>query len=276
MLTAASFFDLEGHRFAGLFEGTENVWEALPRLKGYIRDTIAPNVAGLRKGASLVGRTLVLHQGAVIDGGFTVEEGDVRKGGLVVTLDDGTVLAGASVIHAGAILAGDDIEIGRGVLVEPGAYVRGPTVLGDRTEVRQAAYVRGTVLAGEACVIGHATEVKASALLGGSVAGHFAYIGDSILGEVNLGAGTKLANLKVFGGSVTIRVDDMKLDTGLRKMGAVLGDGVETGCNSVTMPGTVLGRGVAVYPNVTVRGFHAGPSVIKTSVVKGAGRETRG
>jgi bifunctional N-acetylglucosamine-1-phosphate-uridyltransferase/glucosamine-1-phosphate-acetyltransferase GlmU-like protein len=112
-------------------------------------------------------------------------------------------------------------------------------------------------------VVGHATEVKSSALLWESKAGHFAYIGDSILGKVNLGAGTKLANLKIFNEEVVIKIDRTKYETGLKKFGAILGDGVETGCNSVTSPGTLLSRGVLVYPNSTVGGYHPEKTIIK-------------
>jgi bifunctional N-acetylglucosamine-1-phosphate-uridyltransferase/glucosamine-1-phosphate-acetyltransferase GlmU-like protein len=100
-------------------------------------------------------------------------------------------------------------------------------------------------------------------MLGGSKAGHFAYIGDSLLGEVNLGAGTKLANLKIVDSEVTVHFRDRKFQTGLKKFGAVLGDGVETGCNSVTSPGTLLGKGTIVYPNAYVRGYYPPRTVIK-------------
>jgi bifunctional N-acetylglucosamine-1-phosphate-uridyltransferase/glucosamine-1-phosphate-acetyltransferase GlmU-like protein len=101
-------------------------------------------------------------------------------------------------------------------------------------------------------------------MLNGSKAGHFAYIGDSILGnEVNLGAGTKLANLKIIDVEMSIRVEGEAFKTGLRKLGAILGDGAETGCNSVTSPGTLLGKGSLVYPCVNVPGgFYPDRSII--------------
>ncbi|HOL48684.1 MAG TPA: glucose-1-phosphate thymidylyltransferase, partial [bacterium] len=113
------------------------------------------------------------------------------------------------------------------------------------------------------CVVGHTTEIKSSVMLGESKAGHFAYIGDSILGKVNLGAGTKLANLKLDNSIVKIKIEDTNYDTGLKKFGAILGDGVETGCNSVTTPGTLLSKNVFVYPNTTVRGYHKPDTIIK-------------
>jgi bifunctional N-acetylglucosamine-1-phosphate-uridyltransferase/glucosamine-1-phosphate-acetyltransferase GlmU-like protein len=114
-------------------------------------------------------------------------------------------------------------------------------------------------------VVGHVTEVKHSILLDGAKAGHFAYLGDSILGnQANLGAGTKLANLRFIKGDVAIKTDEGQINTGLRKLGAILGDHVQTGCNSVTNPGTLLGRKSMVLPNVTVvSGYHEDNSLIK-------------
>jgi NDP-sugar pyrophosphorylase family protein len=106
-------------------------------------------------------------------------------------------------------------------------------------------------------VVGHTTEIKGSIMLDGAKAGHFAYIGDSILGNhVNLGAGTKLANLKMIPGTVTIRAGKEQIDTGRRKIGAILGDRTETGCNSVTSPGTLMGPRSIVYPAVAVPAGH--------------------
>ena len=166
---------------------------------------------------------------------------------------------------AGAVLVGSQIQIGKGVQIETGAYVKGPTVLGDRTDVRQGAYIRGYCLTGSGAVVGHVTEMKHSIMLDEAKAGHFAYLGDSILGnKVNLGAGTKLANLRFTGGTIKVKTTEGALDTGLRKMGAILGDLAQTGCNSVTNPGTVLGRKSLVMPNCTVpSGYHADSSLIR-------------
>ncbi|RMH68394.1 MAG: glucose-1-phosphate thymidylyltransferase [Gemmatimonadetes bacterium] len=165
----------------------------------------------------------------------------------------------------GAFLIGDDIFIGEGTIVEPGAYIRGPAIIGNNTEVRQGAYIRGNVLIGDNCVVGHATEIKHSVMLDGAKAGHFAYIGDSILGQnVNLGAGTKLANLKITPSTVTVRFEGQSYDTGLRKFGAILGDRVETGCNSVTTPGTMVGYDSLIYPNATVRGVIPPAHILKS------------
>ena len=127
--------------------------------------------------------------------------------------------------------------------------IKGPTIIGNNTEVRQGAYIRGDCLIGDRCVVGHTTEVKTSIMLNDAKAGHFAYVGDSILGNhVNLGAGTKLANLKIIDVEMKLRIEGEVYKTGLRKLGAILGDHVETGCNSVTSPGTLLGKGSLVYP----------------------------
>lgn len=166
---------------------------------------------------------------------------------------DGYAIRGE--VHPGAYLVGDDIAIGEGSVVEPGAYIAGPTIIGANTQIRHGAYIRGKTVVGDGCVVGHATEVKGSVFLDGAKAGHFAYVGDSILGnKVNLGAGTKLANFKLTADAVTVRVDGEKVDTGRRKLGALLGDRCQTGCNSVTAPGTILGPDSFVYPCVSVRG----------------------
>jgi NDP-sugar pyrophosphorylase family protein len=159
------------------------------------------------------------------------------------------------VVEPGAFVD-KDVEVREGARVEAGAYVRGPTIIGEGTEVRHGAYVRGNVLTGKKCVIGHTTEAKTAIFLDDAKAAHFAYVGDSILGgHVNLGAGTKLANLKVVEGGVTVTgADGKSIATGLRKLGAILGDHVELGCNSVTAPGTVIGKRSIVYALASVRG----------------------
>ena len=240
-----------------LFELNRPVWEALARLKGTLREIISPNLGRVPTGVPLP-ETLVLYEGEVIPGReVEITFGDATREGLEVSYR-GRVLHGASVLCAGAVFMDREVELGRGVLVEPGALIRGPSIIGDCTEVRQGAYVRGHCFVGRGCVVGHTTEIKGSIMLDGAKAGHFAYLGDSILGRrVNLGAGTKLANLKLTRGTVRVRVGGELVDTGLRKMGAVLGDGVQTGCNSVTNPGTLLGPESLVLPGVT-----AGPGLL--------------
>ncbi|MCA8921940.1 MAG: hypothetical protein KDD82_09040 [Planctomycetes bacterium] len=148
------------------------------------------------------------------------------------------------------------VYLAEGAKIEAGAYVRGPVILGPETVVRHGAYVRGHVLAGRGAIIGHATETKMSVFMNLASAGHFAYVGDSILGHgVNLGAGTKLANFRVFPGNVKVRTPGgEKVESGLLKFGAIVGDEVQIGCNSVTAPGTIVGKFSRVYSVVSLRG----------------------
>ena len=158
--------------------------------------------------------------------------------------------------HPSAVIEGP-VYVEEGARVEPFAFIKGPAFIGAKTEVRQGAYIRGNVYAGFKCVIGHTTEVKGSVFLDEAKAGHFNYIGDSILGyNVNLGAGTKLANLKIKGKSVSFKdpISEQILDSGLRKFGAIIGDEAQTGCNSVLSPGALLLPGTAVLPNVHFHG----------------------
>ena len=148
------------------------------------------------------------------------------------------------------------VYLAPGATIEAGAYVRGPAILGPGTVVRHGAYLRENVLAGANTILGHSTEIKNAVFLDYASAGHFAYVGDSILGRrVNLGAGTKLANFRVFPGDVAVRgPDGAKIETGMLKLGALLGDDVQIGCNAVTAPGTIIGRGSCVYTLTPVRG----------------------
>jgi UDP-N-acetylglucosamine diphosphorylase / glucose-1-phosphate thymidylyltransferase / UDP-N-acetylgalactosamine diphosphorylase / glucosamine-1-phosphate N-acetyltransferase / galactosamine-1-phosphate N-acetyltransferase len=259
MLSASDFFDLSTTPFKSLFDDTEYVWDALKKLKKYVNDSISPNVSDLRKGELIIGKTRILHDDKVFEKGFDIDLS--RKKPAVIK--DGEILDGASIIYAGAILMDDNISIGKGTIIEPGALIKGPAIIGDNTELRQGAYLRGATLVGNWCVVGHTTELKSCVMLGESKAGHFAYIGDSILGKVNLGAGTKLANLKIVESSVDVDINGRKYETGLRKFGAILADGVETGCNSVTTPGTILAKNVLLYPNVTARGYYPPETIIK-------------
>ncbi len=239
-------------RLRDLFELDKPVWQTLGRLKKILKDIIVPNLGALVPAQPLE-EGLVLIEGEIIpQKEVDIEFGDATKGNLKVWYK-GRALQGASVLCAGAVFMDQDIEIGKGVLIEPGALIKGPTVIGNYTEVRQGAYIRGNCFVGEKCIVGHTTELKSTVMLDGSKAGHFAYIGDSILGlEVNLGAGTKLANLKLRGTNIKIRLDNQLINTGLRKLGAILGDKVQTGCNSVTNPGTIVGPESLILPNTTV------------------------
>lgn len=259
MLRAIDLFDIDGGSFEQLFSGTEYVWEGLKNIKLYIKEYFEPNLGAVRSGNHVVEKTIILHQGRALTSGFFLEISGKKT---IVTVN-GEVLEGASIIYAGAYLMDDNIYIGKDTIIEPAALIKGPAYIGDRTEVRQGAYIRGDALIGDDCVVGHTTEIKSSVMLGGSKAGHFAYIGDSILGSVNLGAGTKLANLKMIDSTVNLKVNGEVYDTGLRKFGAILADGVETGCNSVTVPGTILGKDCILYPNGTGRGYYPPRTIVK-------------
>jgi len=148
------------------------------------------------------------------------------------------------------------ISIGKGTVVEPGAYVQGPCVIGPNCQVRHGAYIRGGVLTGSDCVIGHATEIKNSILLNRAHAAHFNYVGDSILGnDVNLGAGVKLANLRLDKKQISILVQGERVFTGLVKFGAIIGDRSQLGCNAVTNPGTILPPRTLCLPCHNLSGY---------------------
>jgi NDP-sugar pyrophosphorylase family protein len=207
---------------------------------------------------------VALWEGKAWSEGIEFLGGDVTKGTFRLKID-GRETTEAILLHAGSILWDDGIQFGPGAVVEPGALIKGPTIIGRCTEVRQGAYIRGSCIVGERCVVGHTTEMKSSVMLNEAKAGHFAYIGNSILGGAsNLGAGTKLANLKIREGSVRVKVQGAFIDSGMRKFGAILGDHVEIGCNAVTNPGTVLGKGCLVLPVTSVpAGYHEPKSVLR-------------
>ena len=167
-------------------------------------------------------------------------------------------------VMPGAYLDEAKVFIGEGTVVEPGAYIIGPAIIGRNCEIRSGSYVRENCLIGGGAIVGHTTEVKNAILLDGAKAPHFNYVGDSVLGAaVNLGAGTKLSNVKVTGQSVTVRVGDETYETGLEKFGAILGDGVESGCNSTLNPGTLIGKGSLIYANASVRGYIPPGTIVK-------------
>ena len=266
MLDPDSFFELNEFSHKHVFAGTEYVWEALGKLKAYVDEHVDNTMRhpALTSGVPLDG-PLVLYRGKLNCGReYEITYGDTTRGGLEV-VRNGQVLHGASVIMAGVVMIGDRITLGEGVLVESGAMIKSPAIIGDRTEIRQGAYLRGYCLVGERCVVGHTTEVKHSIFLNDAKAGHFNYLGDSILGaNANLGAGTKFANLRFLPGNVQVKTSDGSIDSGLRKFGAILGDRAQTGCNSVTNPGTVLGSEAILMPNTTSpSGYHKGKSVIR-------------
>lgn len=158
------------------------------------------------------------------------------------------------------------VHIENGALIEENTYIQGPAFIGTGAEVRFGAYLRGNVYIGRDAVVGHDSEVKHSLLLPGAKAAHFAYVGDSILGrDVNLGAGTKCANVRVdmSKGNLLLTIAGTTHDTGVRKFGLIAGNGASIGCNSVTNPGTLLGRGSLVYPLVSLSGYTPPQTIVK-------------
>jgi len=163
------------------------------------------------------------------------------------------------------VLAGDRVAIGAGTRIAPGATLHGPVRIGRDCEIRPGAFLRGGVWLGDGCVVGANVEVKRSILLDRAQAPHLNYVGDSILGRgVNLGAGAVLSNFRHDGCEIVIPAGEERLPTGRRKLGALLGDAVAIGCNSVLNPGTIVGAGTHIYTGVQLRsGVYAAHSLVK-------------
>ncbi len=143
----------------------------------------------------------------------------------------------------------------RTVTIAPTASLTGPAIIGPGTEVRPGAFIRGSALVGADCVVGNSVELKNVIIFDHVQVPHYNYVGDSILGYcAHMGAGAVTSNIKSDRTLVVVRDGEQAIETGLRKMGAMLGDHVEVGCNSVLNPGTVIGRGSRVYPLSSVRG----------------------
>jgi NDP-sugar pyrophosphorylase family protein len=148
----------------------------------------------------------------------------------------------------------EDVWIHKSVKRYPNVYIEGPTIICAETEIRPGAFIRGSVLVGRACVVGNSTELKNCILFDHVQVPHYNYVGDSILGNyAHMGAGAICSNVKGDKTNVVVR-GELAIETGLRKFGAILGDHVEVGCNSVLNPGTVLEPYVSVYPLSNVRG----------------------
>ncbi len=226
MLRPDDFFEINDELTAELFAGCDFVWQALWRLEENIE--------------RLLGNKQTIL---------------------------GTVMKGA-------YLSDRPIYLAEGARIEPGAYVEGPAYIGPGAVVRHGALVRNHVVLLSGSTLGHACEAKHSIFLPGAVAAHFNYVGDSIIGQrVNLGAGTKLSNLTLVSTKdpqtkkrpfIRLKVGEQEYDTGLAKLGAILGDGAQTGCNAVLNPGCLVGRNTLVYANLSLRkGYYPPNSIIK-------------
>ena len=160
----------------------------------------------------------------------------------------------------------EDVWISKEATVAKTATILGPTVIGKGTEVRPGAFIRGSVLVGEGCVVGNSCELKNAILFDKVQVPHFNYIGDSILGyRAHTGAGAITSNVKSDKTLVTVKTPEGRIETGLKKFGACVGDFVEVGCNCVLNPGTVIGRNTNVYPLTSVRGTVPSNSIVKAT-----------
>jgi len=213
MFKPADLFDLSQTGHAGLFEGCENAWEALKKLRDYLAANLRPGLHNRCEGRAYI---------------------DNR------------------------------VFIGEGTVVEDGAMIKGPTIIGKNCQIRHNAYIRGDVIVGDHCVVGNSSELKHSILFNNCQVPHFNYVGDSILGhKAHLGAGVKVSNIKLDGANVCVEIDGRPFDTGLRKFGALVGDRSDVGCNVVLNPGSIIGRGSILYPNVSWRGILPANSIVK-------------
>ncbi|HEX3078367.1 MAG TPA: UDP-N-acetylglucosamine pyrophosphorylase, partial [Lachnospiraceae bacterium] len=164
-------------------------------------------------------------------------------------------------------LVAENVWVAKSAKVAPTAMINGPTIIGKDAEVRHCAFIRGNAIIGEGAVVGNSTELKNVILFNKVQVPHYNYVGDSILGyRAHMGAGSITSNVKSDKTLVEIGFEGERIPTGLKKVGAMLGDGVEVGCNSVLNPGTVIGRDSNIYPLSMVRGY-----VRENSIYKSAG-----
>jgi bifunctional N-acetylglucosamine-1-phosphate-uridyltransferase/glucosamine-1-phosphate-acetyltransferase GlmU-like protein len=248
-LEITSFFEnLEEEKIVDLFN-SDYPWDALKKLKEYLSDIIPELPERIPLKTPLPESIFITIEKEIIP----LKELEMNEGEYYFK---GEKIEGA-ILYAGAILMDRKVFFEKGVVVEPCAMISGPAYFSEGTQIRHGAYVRGSVYTGKKAVIGHTTEVKNSIFFSLAKAAHFAYVGDSILGkDVNLGAGTKLANLKFLKKEIVFSLEGEYIHTGLKKFGAILGDKAQTGCNAVLQPGTVLGKKSFVFP-----GKVAGPGI---------------
>ena len=167
---------------------------------------------------------------------------------------------------------GEDVWVHESAVVFDSAYLHGPAIIGPNTEVRQCAFIRGNALVGADCVVGNSTELKNVILFDHVQVPHYNYVGDSVLGYYShMGAGSITSNVKSDKTLVVVKgsgeYGDIESETGLKKFGAMLGDHVEVGCNSVLNPGSVIGRYTNIYPLSPIRGYIPESSIVKTGNV---------
>ncbi len=159
----------------------------------------------------------------------------------------------------------ENVWVAKSAKVAPTAFIGAPCIIGENTEVRHSAFIRGSALVGDSCVVGNSTEVKNSIIFDNVQIPHYNYVGDSVLGyKSHLGAGSITSNVKSDKTLVCVKTSDGKIETGLKKFGAMVGDNTEVGCNSVLCPGTVLGKNCTIYPLSRVRGYVGENSIFKS------------
>lgn len=157
----------------------------------------------------------------------------------------------------------EDVWIAKDAKVFPSAYIGGPCIIDHEAEVRHCAFIRGSAIVGKGCVVGNSVELKNVVLFDKVQTPHYNYVGDSVLGyKAHMGAGSITSNVKSDKTLVVVK-GDVNIETGLKKFGAILGDNVEVGCNSVLNPGSVIGRRASIYPTSSVRGVVPEDSIYK-------------
>lgn len=164
----------------------------------------------------------------------------------------------------GFTLLKDGVLVGENVKIHPSAVIEAPAVIGHGTEIRPGAFIRGNVITGENCVLGNSSEFKNAVLLNGVQVPHYNYVGDSVLGnKSHMGAGAICSNLKSDKSNIVIHGKE-NIETGLRKIGAILADGADIGCGCILNPGTVIGKNTTVYPLTSVRGVIDDGMIVKS------------
>lgn len=159
---------------------------------------------------------------------------------------------------------GENVWIAKSAKVAPTAFIGGPAIIDEEAEIRHCAFIRGNAIVGKGAVVGNSTELKNVVLFNKVQVPHYNYVGDSVLGyKAHMGAGSITSNVKSDKTLVVVKAEEEQIATGLKKFGAMLGDNVEVGCNSVLNPGTVVGRGSQIYPVSCVRGVVAAGSIYK-------------
>ena len=165
---------------------------------------------------------------------------------------------------------GDNIWVAKNAKVAPTACLNGPLIVDENAEIRHCAFIRGNAIIGKGAVVGNSTELKNVILFNKVQVPHYNYVGDSILGyKSHMGAGSITSNVKSDKTPVSVKGKNEKFETGLKKMGAILGDNVEVGCNSVLNPGTIIGQNSNIYPTSMVRGVVPSDSIYKTKTIYG-------